>query len=112
LILAHAYGLPIEPATPADQAAGVMMIPIPCAGIYEGVEGLDAAQAVPGIEDVTITAKEDHPILPLPEGSSYLGFIFARGAAPDQVERALRTAHQRLRFRITTRLPVTHPLGR
>jgi hypothetical protein len=89
-----------------------MMIPIPTAGIYGGIEGLDAAREVPGIEDIAITAKEDHPILPLPEGSSYLGFIFARGAAPNRVERALRTAHQRLRFRITARLPVSHPLGR
>jgi biotin carboxylase len=112
LILAHACDLPVEPATPDDQAAGVMMIPIPTAGIYEGVDGLDAALQVPGIEDLTITAKEDHPILPRPEGASYLGFIFARGSAPDKVEHALRAAHQCLRFRITTRLPVDHPLRR
>jgi hypothetical protein len=112
LILAHAYGLPVEPATPEDQAAGVMMIPIPVAGIYEGVEGLDAALQVPGVEDITITAKEDHPILPQPEGASYLGFIFARGPAPAEVEQALRAAHQGLRFRITTRLVVDHPLSK
>jgi len=112
LILAHAYGLPIDPATPDERAAGVLMIPIPAAGIYEGVEGLPAARAVPGIEDIAITAKEEHPIVPLPEGSSYLGFIFARGAASAEVERALCDAHARLRFRITARLPVNHPLGR
>lgn len=112
LILAHACGLPIEPATPDDQAAGVMMIPIATGGIYQGVDGLVAALQVPGIEDITITAKEDHPILPRPEGASYLGFIFARGAATDEVERALRAAHQYLHFRIATRLPVDHPLHR
>jgi hypothetical protein len=45
-------------------------------------------------------------LLPLPEGSSYLGFLFARGASPAQVEHALRLAHARLHFRITATLPV------
>lgn len=111
LILAHAYSLPIEPATLDGRAAGVLMIPIPAAGIYEGVGGIADARAVPGIEDVAITTKVDYPIVPLPEGSSYLGFIFARAATPAEVERALRDAHAWLRFRITARLPVSHPLG-
>jgi len=37
---------------------------------------------------------------PLPEGWQYLGFIFARGAQPDEVENALRDAEARLRFEI------------
>ena len=32
------------------------------------------------IDDVRITAKTDQLLVPLPEGASYLGFIFARGA--------------------------------
>ena len=56
-----------------------MMIPIPKGGIYESVEGVDGAAAVPGIEDVIVTAKQGQRLIPLPEGSSYLGFIFARG---------------------------------
>ena len=111
LILRHAYGLPVEPVGREEQAAGVMMIPIPAAGIYEGVEGLEEALAVPGIEDIAITAKEEHLLEPLPEGSSYLGFIFARGATPEEVEGALREAHSSLRFRIAARLPVGHPLA-
>ncbi len=111
LILRHAYGLPVEPVVREEGAAGVMMIPIPTAGIYEGVEGLEEALAVHGIEDIAITAKEEHSLKPLPEGASYLGFIFARGAAPAEVEAALRTAHGALRFRIAARLPVSHPLG-
>ena len=106
LILRHAWGLPIDPIVREDAAAGVMMIPIPQAGIFQGVEGLEEALKTTGVEDITITAKESHPILPLPEGSSYLGFIFARGPSPPAVEQALRSAHQRLQFRIASELPV------
>ena len=82
------------------------MIPIPRRGIYRGVDGVDAARAVPQVDDVRITAKADQLLLPLPEGASYLGFIFARAAAPAGVERALRAAHARLRFAIDAELPV------
>ena len=34
--------------------------------------------------------------VPLPEGASYLGFIFARAPRPEQVEAALRQAHAQL----------------
>ena len=83
-----------------------MMIPIPREGIYAGVRGTSAAASVPGIEDVIITAKEGQHLEPLPEGSSYLGFIFARGDAPAEVEEALRSAHGRLSFEIAGVLPV------
>lgn len=36
------------------------------------------------------------PVVPLPEGNRYLGFIFARDATPKAVERSLREAHRRL----------------
>jgi hypothetical protein len=58
------------------------------------------------VEEVAITAKEGQRILPLPEGSSYLGFIFARAESPDRVEHALREAHACLQFEIATALPV------
>ncbi len=92
-------------------AAGVMMIPIPQAGIFQRAEGLYEALATAGVEDVSITAKSDHKLVPLPEGSSYLGFIFARGDSPEFVEQALRTAHSRLRFVISPALPVLGATG-
>lgn len=82
------------------RAGGVMMIPIPAAGTLKAVEGVAEAEAVPGIESVEITAKLNYAITPLPEGASYLGFIFARGETPAEVESALREAHRRLRFEI------------
>jgi biotin carboxylase len=106
LIIRHALGMEIAPVR-EDPAAGVMMIPIPRGGILKAVEGLDEARQVGGIDDIAITAKLDQEVVPLPEGSSYLGFIFARGASPEQVEGALRQAHGRLRFEIAARLPVT-----
>jgi len=106
LILRHAAGLPIDPAVREDAAAGVMMIPIPQGGVYEGVEGVQEALKVPSIEDVVITAKEEHYLEPLPEGASYLGFIFARARTPGEAEQALRSAHRSLRFRISPRLLV------
>lgn len=87
-------------------AAGVMMIPIPRRGIYRGVEGESAARAVPNVEYVEITAKHDQLLEPLPEGDSYLGFIFARGRDAAAVEHALREAHKKLVFRVDRELTV------
>jgi biotin carboxylase len=98
LILRRALDLPIASLEREGRAAGVMMIPIPRAGALERVEGLDAARAVPLIEDVTISAHPGETLVPLPEGHRYLGFIFARGDDPADVERALRDAHARLTF--------------
>ena len=98
--------MPNPAAGVAPAAAGVMMIPIPREGIYVNTGGLEAARAQPGIEDVVITAKQGQKLVPLPEGASYLGFIFARGETPGAVEAALRSAHQQLSFEIAAALPV------
>jgi hypothetical protein len=83
-----------------------MMMPIPHAGVYRGVRGLEDARQVPGVEDVVITAKEGQEMFPLPEGSAYLGFLFFRGASADKVEQGLRQAYQRLNFVLSGALPV------
>jgi biotin carboxylase len=98
LILRHALGLELESLERERRAAGVMMIPIPRAGVLKEVRGLDAANAVPDIEDITISAHIGQQLVSLPEGSRYLGFIFSRAATPEQVETALREAHRRLEF--------------
>ena len=87
-------------------ASGVMMIPIPAEGFYQGMQNLELAMAQPDIVDIVITAKLGQNLIPLPEGSSYLGFIFARASTPAQVEAALRAAHARLEFVITPALPI------
>jgi len=89
-----------------------MMIPVPTSGALESVIGEDAARAVPGITDLLITARLHDYIAAWPEGSSYLGFLFARGSHPQEVEHAIRKAHEKLEFTITPRLPVQHPAAR
>lgn len=100
LILRQATGLPVSHLQREQQASGVMMIPIPHGGILRGFCGVEAAQTVPGIDEVTITAPLNNRLVPLPEGESYLGFIFASGETPDAVEQALRQAHMLLQFEI------------
>jgi biotin carboxylase len=100
LILRHSVGRSVEEWQRERRASGVMMIPIPRRGILRRVSGLDHARAVAGIEDLQITAKIDHRLLPVPEGASYLGFMFARADRPAEVERALHCAHRCLAFTI------------
>lgn len=101
LILLQAVGAPIPEPEMAAPAVGVMMIPIPASGILRRIDGVEEARQVPGITGVEITARLNHPIAALPEGASYLGFIFARADTPAAVESALREAHSRLQIRIT-----------
>lgn len=104
LVIAHAIGKTL-PQQNMRSAAGVLMIPIPQAGILRRVEGLSAARRVEHILDVEIFVREGYELLPLPEGSAYLGFIFAQAPEPAEVESALREAHAHLNF-------VTAPMWR
>ncbi len=97
VVVRHALREPVLPGRP-EGAAGVLMIPVPAAGILRRVEGLMAADRVPGVEDVVIDVHEGQELVPLPEGSSYVGFIFARAPTFDEVYGALKTAHAHLRF--------------
>jgi biotin carboxylase len=106
LLLRHALGENVAQIEREPRASGVMMMPIPSRGIYRGVSGIDEARAVAGVDDLRITAKPDQLLVPLPEGKSYLGFIFARAEGPDDVVAALRAAHARLHFRIERSLAV------
>lgn len=100
LLLRQATGASLDMYGREARASAVMMIPIPRRGFYKGVTGVDEASKVEGIEDVVITAKPDQLIEPLPEGASYLGFIFARADHPEEAVAAIRAAHTRLQFRI------------
>jgi biotin carboxylase len=106
VLLRHALGEDVSSCVREAAASGVMMIPIPRRGLFRRVEGVEEATAVDGVEAVRITAKPDTMLVPLPEGKSYLGFIFARGAEPHDVDRALREAHARLRFVVEREMAV------
>lgn len=105
LILRHALRMPLPPLTRQERAAGVMMLPIPYGGRLHEVRGQREAKAVSGIEELTITAEPGDELVPLPEGTRYLGFLLARGKTPEDVERSLRDAHRRLTVVITASPP-------
>lgn len=109
LILQQALDRPLTATLPASPASGVMMIPIPAAGVLCEVHGIDQAQEVPGIEEIRMVIPIGQPVLPPPEGSQYLGFLFARGESPAFVEAALRQAHGRLGFVIQSPERATIP---
>jgi biotin carboxylase len=110
LLVRHALGLQGTDLDREDGASGVMMIPVPKTGVLEKVEGQEQARQAPGIEDVQITVRLHDLIAAWPEGATYLGFLFARGKSPAEVEAALRLAHGQLKFEIVERLPVQHPV--
>jgi biotin carboxylase len=98
VILRHAAGEDVTGVRLAEGAHGVMMIPIPRAGVYAGVSGVQG--------DVIITAKKGQAMIPLPEGASYLGFIFAHADSAQAAVEHLRELHGRLAFEFSEMLPV------
>jgi biotin carboxylase len=96
VIVRHALGLPLDGLEREHAASGVMMLPIPAAGVLRAVDGQDDARAVPGITGLEITIPPGRAVVPLPDGDRYLGFLFARGERAADVEHALRTAHAAL----------------
>jgi hypothetical protein len=56
--------------------------------------------------EITVTAIEGRELQALPEGSSYLGFAFAREATPEAAEAALRSAQAKLHVQIAATLKV------
>jgi biotin carboxylase len=107
VLLRHAVGESTADFRREDAAAAVMMIPIRSHGMYKSVEGESEARAVPGVTDIRITAKVGQLLEPLPEAGSYLGFIFARGRTPADVEASVRQAHGKLAFGISADIAVT-----
>jgi hypothetical protein len=77
-----------------------MMLPIPRAGTLRDVRGQEEARAVEHIAGLEISIARGKPVVPLPEGDRYLGFLFAKADTPEQVEQALREAHARLEIDI------------
>ena len=92
LVLRAALGRPPAGPHAARPAAGVLMLPIPGTGRLVGVEGVAEAEAIEGIDDITLTVTPGRRVEALPQGDRYLGFVFASGPDADFVEDALRRA--------------------
>ena len=107
LVLQRALGQsPGGPFRGEARAAGVLMIPTPGAGTLRRVEGVLEASRIPGIREVSITVREGYELTPLPEGGTYLGFVFALGDAPAEVEASLRRAQDAIRVIVAPSLAV------
>ena len=99
-IIRNALGhAPLALVTDAP-AVGMMMVPVPKSGVLAQVSGEAAARQVAGIRSLHIAARPGDTVRALPDGASYLGFIFAAADTPRQVEQALRNAHDELTFRL------------
>ena len=106
LIIRQSLGMDFEALKRQDLASGVMMVPIPKRGILRTVRGIQKAEKIALVEKVEITARLNYSLVPLPEGDSYLGFVFARGSSVKNVESALRMAHEQLEFEILPELTI------
>lgn len=100
LVISHALALPAGATERRREAAGVLMIPIPRAGVLAGVGGREAALAVPGVTGLEVTIPVGRLVAPPPEGNRYLGFVFARALRPADVETALRAAWAHLEVQV------------
>ncbi len=96
LIVRHAVGAGLPGLRREAAASGVMMLPIRAGGVLEKVSGQADALAVDGVVGLEISIAPGRPVVPLPEGDRYLGFVFARGSTPADVEVALRRAEAAL----------------
>lgn len=97
IVIEYAMGINADTVT-LESAAGVMMIPTPRSGILRRLEGVLNAQSVKNIKSVNLAIREGHELVTLPEGASYLGFIFATAETPESVESALRSAYEKLKI--------------
>jgi len=88
-----------------QSASGVMMIPIERDGVYEGVEGVDCALDIAGVEEIAITPNRTGARASA-GGIKLSGIHFRPGGNTGEVEQSMRQAHARLRFQIAERLPV------
>jgi hypothetical protein len=109
VIVRHALRLPIEGLARERPASGVAMLPVTAEGVLDGVIGREQAEAVPGITAVDITLSPGSRLVPLPEGDRYLGFVFAKGLTPAEVEARLRQATARLEVRLRQAGPPPPP---
>ena len=100
LLIRNALGVRVRGTRLAPGASGVSMIPVPSSGVFAGIDGTETARAVAHITDVEVSSIAGRPVAPLPEESTYLGFVFARAPHPQQVETALREACAALKVRI------------
>ncbi|MCG8422424.1 MAG: ATP-grasp domain-containing protein [Proteobacteria bacterium] len=111
LILDHAVGHDVAQKAAlvrsrlgSGQAAGVLMLPVPKHGVLREIRGIESVRSLPGVCDIAITARPGDLVVPLPEGHTYMGFVFARGDDSAGVTEVLRRADEQITFDIAPTL--------
>ena len=102
LIIRNALGERVRGTRLAPGASGVAMLPVPVTGTFTGINHVAEAQAISGVTAVEVSRIAGRLVAPVPEESTYLGFVFARGDTPDAVETSLRLAVDTLDIVITS----------
>ncbi len=100
LLLRNALGIKVRGTRLSPGAAGVSMIPVPEEGAFLGIEGIEDALEVEYVTDIEVNRIAGRHVAPLPDESTYLGFVFARAPTSETVTAALRAASRLLRVRI------------
>jgi biotin carboxylase len=100
LILRNALGRDKAELRRETGASGVLMIPIPSAGVLAGISGVDEVEELSAVDSIEITARPGSQIAPPPEGDHYLGFVFASAATAGEVTDVLRKSVELLRVDI------------
>jgi biotin carboxylase len=100
LILRNALGRDKPELRRGPGASGVLMIPIPKAGTFQAIEGLDSVKRLEGVTSIDVTVRAGDTVAPPPVGDKYLGFVFANAPTPDRVEATLVEAREVLDVRI------------
>ena len=100
LLIRNALGIRVRGTRLSPGASGVSMIPVPTPGVFAGIEGIEVALEVDHVTGVEVNRLAGRLVAPLPDESTYLGFVFARAPTPGEVERALRTASEVLQVMI------------
>ena len=100
LLIRNALGIRVRGVRRTPGASGVSMIPVPSRGVFTGIDGVEEALQIEHVVDIEVSRLVGREVAPLPDESTYLGFVFARAPTPEQVETALRQASDILQVRI------------
>jgi biotin carboxylase len=92
LILRNALGMDKPELRRESVASGVLMIPIPSQGAFKEIRNTEADRQLPHVTGIDVTVRPGRQVEPPPEGDRYLGFVYARAARPEDVEKGLLEA--------------------
>ncbi|HPT25139.1 MAG TPA: ATP-grasp domain-containing protein [Bryobacteraceae bacterium] len=89
------------PALEPSHAAGVGYLSLPGPGIFEGLDGVEAALDVDLVDEVSACLPEGGMACPPPDGNHRAAVLIARGHSASEIEASLLQAMSRLSVRMS-----------